>query len=80
IVGAIAVKHVFEHILFYPDRKGVGLKQVQALITKADPNDSTVDAIAGKSVALQGLTALEYVLYVNGSDDLVGQKGSGKCL
>ncbi|QND40788.1 hypothetical protein HB771_26715 [Rhizobium leguminosarum bv. viciae] len=78
--GPVIRDNLFEHILFYPDRKGVGLKQVQALITKADPNDATVDAIAGKSVALQGLTALEYVLYGNGSDDLVGQKGSFRCL
>ncbi|MGO6736914.1 imelysin family protein [Rhizobium ruizarguesonis] len=78
--GPVIQDNLFEHILFYPDRKGVGLKQVQALIAKADPNDATVDAIAGKSVALQGLTALEYVLYGNGSDDLVGQKGSFRCL
>lgn len=78
--GPVIQDNLFEHILFYPDRKGVGLKQVQALIAKADPKDATVDAIAGKSVALQGLTALEYVLYGNGSNDLVGQKGGFRCL
>ena len=36
-------KNRFEHILFFPDRKGVGLKQVQALIAKADDKDATVD-------------------------------------
>ena len=78
--GPVIQDNLFEHILFYPDRKGVGLKQVQALIAKADPKDATVDAIAGKSVALQGLTALEYVLYGNGSDDLINQKGGFRCL
>jgi predicted lipoprotein len=78
--GPVIQDNLFEHILFYPDRKGVGLKQVQALIAKADPKDASVDAIAGKSVALQGLTALEYVLYGNGSDDLVKQKGGFRCL
>ncbi|MBB3655929.1 hypothetical protein FHX15_001142 [Rhizobium sp. BK650] len=78
--GPVIQDNLFEHILFYPDRKGVGLKQVQALIAKADPKDATVDAIAGKSVALQGLTALEYVLYGNGSEDLIKQKGGFRCL
>ena len=77
--GPVIHDNLFEHILFFPDRKGVGLKQVQALIAKADPQDATVDAIAGKSVALQGLTALEYVLYGNGSDDLTKQKNGFRC-
>ena len=78
--GPVIQDNLFEHILFYPDRKGVGLKQVQALIAKADPKDATVDAIAGKSVAVQGLTALEYVLHGNGSDELVKQKNGFRCL
>lgn len=77
--GPIIEKNRFEHILFYPDRKGVGLKQVQALIAKADEHDTTVEAVAGKSVALMSLTALEYVLYGNGSDVLNSQKQSFRC-
>jgi predicted lipoprotein len=79
-IGPVIQDNLFEHILFYPDRKGVGLKQVQALIAKADPKDTTVDTIAGKSVALQGLTALEYVLYGTGSEDLIKQKNGFRCL
>jgi predicted lipoprotein len=78
--GPVIQDNLFEHILFYPDRKGVGLRQVQTLIAKADPKDTTVDAIAAKSVALQGLTALEYVLYGAGSEDLTAQKNSFRCL
>ncbi|MDM9627036.1 imelysin family protein [Rhizobium sp. S152] len=78
--GPVIQDNLFEHILFYPDRKGVGLRQVQTLIAKADPKDTTVDAIAAKSVALQGLTALEYVLYGTGSEDLTTQKNSFRCL
>jgi predicted lipoprotein len=78
--GPVIQDNLFEHILFYPDRKGVGLRQVQTLIAKADPKDTTVDAIAAKSVALQGLTALEYVLYGAGFEDLTAQKNSFRCL
>ncbi|MBB6486380.1 imelysin family protein [Rhizobium lusitanum] len=77
--GPIIEKNRFEHILFYPDRKGVGLKQVQALIAKADEHDTTVEAVAGKSVALMSLTALEYVLDGNGSDVLSTEKQSFRC-
>lgn len=77
--GPIIDKNRFEHILFYPDRKGVGLKQVQALIAKADEHDTTAEAIAGKSVALMSMTALEYVLAGNGSDVLGKDKQSFRC-
>ncbi|WFU87474.1 imelysin family protein [Rhizobium sp. CC1099] len=77
--GPVMHDNLFEHILFFPDRKGVGLRQVQALLAKADPKDATVDSIGEKSVALQGLTALEYVLYGNGSDDLLKQKNGFRC-
>ncbi len=77
--GPIIEKNRFEHILFYPDRKGVGLKQVQALIAKADEHDTTVEAVAGKSVALMSMTALEYVLFGNGSDVLGKDKQSFRC-
>ncbi|WP_337268074.1 imelysin family protein [Oryzifoliimicrobium ureilyticus] len=77
--GPVIEDNLFEHILFYPDRKGLGLKQVQALIAKGDPQDATVDAISKKSVALQGLTALEYVLYGDGSNALTQQKNGFRC-
>lgn len=78
-IGPIIDKNRFEHILFYPDRKGVGLKQVQALIAKADEKDTTVEAVAGKSVALMSMTALEYVLDGNGSDGLASEKQGFRC-
>ncbi|PZM12244.1 imelysin family protein [Rhizobium tubonense] len=77
--GPVLDKNRFEHILFYPDRKGIGMKQVQALIAKADDRDATAEAVSTKSVALQSLTALEYVLYGNGSDTLSKDKGGFRC-
>lgn len=78
-VGPVLDKNRFEHILFYPDRKGIGMKQVQALIAKGDEKDTTVAAVAAKSVALQSLTALEYVLYGNGAETLAADKSSFRC-
>lgn len=78
-VGPVLDKNRFEHILFYPDRKGIGMKQVQTLIAKADEKDTTVAAVAAKSVALQSMTALEYVLYGNGSESLATEKNGFRC-
>lgn len=78
-VGPVLEKNRFEHILFYPDRKGIGMKQVQTLIAKADEKDTTVADVAKKSVALQSLTALEYVLYGTGSETLLTDKNGFRC-
>jgi uncharacterized protein len=78
-IGPVLEKNRFEHILFYPDRKGIGMKQVQALIAKADEKDTTVAAVSAKSVALQSMTALEYVLYGNGSEALVADRNGFRC-
>jgi predicted lipoprotein len=78
-VGPVLDKNRFEHILFYPDRKGIGMKQVQTLIAKADEKDTTVADVAKKSVALQSLTALEYVLFGTGSETLATDKNGFRC-
>ncbi|MEP3245768.1 MAG: imelysin family protein [Sneathiella sp.] len=59
-----------EKLLFWPDRRGRGLKQVRKLI--ADQNQDALDPVKlqKKSVAVQGLLALEYVLYGDRSDDI----------
>lgn len=65
--GPLSADNRFEKLLFWPDRKGIALKQIQSLL--ATPPEANFD-IAGKSVALQGLTALEFVLFGTGSDAL----------
>ncbi|GAB5469295.1 MAG: imelysin family protein [Rhodospirillales bacterium] len=60
----------FEKLFYWPDRKGRGLKQVQATLAKEDPTAAQAASLAGKSVAVQGLPALEYVLFGRGSESL----------
>jgi predicted lipoprotein len=78
-VGPVIEQNRFERILYYPDRKGLGLKQVQRYLSDKDESVTTADGVKGKSVAAQGLGALEYVLYGTGSDTLLAQKGSFRC-
>lgn len=77
--GPVLEQNRFERILFYPDRKSTGLKQVQSLLAKANEKDTDPAMLPGKSVAVQGLGALEYVLYGTGADVLDTGKGSFRC-
>nr|WP_295466004.1 imelysin family protein [Mesorhizobium sp.] len=67
--GPLAADSRFEKLFFWPDARGIGLKQVQGLLTSSDL-DGISSGMAGKSAALQGFPALEFTLYGAGSDSL----------
>lgn len=69
--GPVIEQNRFERILFYPDRKSTGLKQVQAVLSKSDETATDPKTLATKSVATQGLGAVEYLLFGTGSDTLI---------
>jgi predicted lipoprotein len=68
--GPIKENDRLERILYWPDRKSIGLKQVQAALADKDPTATDPAQLAGKSVAMQGLGALEFVLHGAGSEAL----------
>ena len=74
--GPIIEDHRFERLFFWPDPKGLGLRQIQDILAKRDASVTEPDQLAGKSVALQGLPALEYLLYGDGSESLT----EGNCV
>ena len=57
--GPIKENNRLERTLYWPDRKSIGLKQVQAALAGKDPTATDPAQLAGKSVAMQGLGALE---------------------
>lgn len=77
--GPVVQENRLERVLFYPDRKGTGLKQVQATLAASDESAADAAALAGKSVAMQGLGALEFVLFGTGSDGLETTEGNFRC-
>ncbi|MFD2052715.1 imelysin family protein [Mesorhizobium calcicola] len=77
--GPIKENNRLERMLFWPDRKGIGLKQVQAALSDKDPTATDPAQLAGKSVAMQGLGALEFILYGDGADALTGQADPYRC-
>lgn len=59
-----------ERFFFWPDPRGITLRQIQPPITERDPTATDPAALAGKSAALQGLGALEYLLFGTGAETL----------
>lgn len=78
-VGPIMSKNRVERILFYPDRKSTGLKQVQRALLNQDQTVTNFNRLAQKSVAVQGLGALEFILFGTGFEDLQSATGSHRC-
>ena len=68
--GPVNKNHRHERLFFWPDPKGIGLRQVRTVLAKKDESVLLADTLAEKSVALQGLPALEYLLYGEGADTL----------
>ncbi len=64
-----------ERLFFWPDRRGRGLRQIQGVIAEADESAATVETLKAKSVAVQGLPALEFVLFGTGAEDLMEPDG-----
>ncbi len=64
--GPIAGAHRHARMAYWPDPKGVGGHQVKRALRRQDPAVTRQADLAKKSVALQGLTALEIVLFKAG--------------
>jgi predicted lipoprotein len=73
--GPVAEEHRYERIFYWPDPKGLGGRQVHEALAKQDQGVTETGALKGKSVALQGLPALEELLYGDGAEALA--KGTG---
>ena len=78
-IGPLGVGDRLERLLFWPDRKGIALKQVQGALAEQDATTTSPETLQKKSVAMQGLVALEYLLFGTASDDLASAAGSYRC-
>ena len=73
--GPAAQEHRYERLFYWPDPKGLGLRQVRDALAKQDGTVTKPESLAAKSVALQGLPALEFLLYGEEAETLA--KGGG---
>jgi len=61
--GPIMKDAAHARMLFWPDRKGLGRRQVARMLKSQDKSVLTLETLQGKSVALQGFGALEFILH-----------------
>lgn len=78
-LGPVLEQNRFERILFYPDRKSTGLKQVQALLAKPDESVTDAPALKTRSVAIQGLGAFEFLFFGAYPEAIVTEKNGFRC-
>jgi len=62
-IGPLARNNRLERMLFWPDRRGRGLRQVRRALASEDTTVLDIETLDRKSVAFQGLGALEYLLF-----------------
>ncbi len=77
--GPAREENRIERLFFWPDPRGRGLRQVQALLAKEDPTGLSVETLRRKSVAVQGLLSLDFVLSGKGADQLAGPSQGFRC-
>ena len=78
--GPVNRDHRYESVFFWPDPKGIGMRQVRRALFEKDETVLQPETLAKKSVALQGLPALEYLLYGEGAEALAaGEDAAFRC-
>ena len=78
-LGPLLADNRSDRILFWPDRKGIALRQVQAILAGPDWDAFDPETLRSKSVAVQGLGALEYLLYGTDSERLATIEADFRC-
>lgn len=76
--GPMAKNSRYERMAFWPDPKGIGRKQVRRALERREQSVASEQSLQNKSVALQGLTALEIILAGRGRDGLTKQNEAGE--
>ncbi len=77
--GPAREENRFEKLFFWPDRRGRGLRQVEATIREQNLTALDADQLAGKSVAVQGLLALDFALSDDEAESALLIRGSYRC-
>ncbi len=65
-------------LAFLPDPRGIAQRQIRKIYAKQDADVGAPESLKGKSVAVQGLTALELIAFDKNSALVLGQPGERK--
>ncbi|MFC3226299.1 imelysin family protein [Marinibaculum pumilum] len=78
-LGPMTEANRADRLYFWPDRKGITLRHVQRDLAAEDPGLLTAEGMAEASIAVQGLPALEFLLYGSGAEDLAAAPARYRC-
>lgn len=70
--GPLAEDNRLERLAFLPDARGVAQRQIRKLVADLDQSATTPESLASKSVAVQGLTALQLAAFDDGGQVTLG--------
>jgi predicted lipoprotein len=74
-IGPIRTDNRYERIWFWPDRKGIATRQVASALEQQPADYADAAALARKSIGVQGLTAIEQVLFGKDGEALPPPQG-----
>jgi len=79
--GPITKDKRFDRLMFHPDPRGIGRKQIARVLRRRDPEDIHLEKLEHASVAVQGFTAIDQLLYGKGSEALAkgGKAAAFRC-
>jgi predicted lipoprotein len=76
--GPIAEQNRLDAMIFWPDPRGIARRQIARVLTQQDADALSPQVLAGKSVAIQGFSALDVVLFGPGSDTIARPEAPGR--
>ena len=65
-IGPLLEDNLQHRLFFWPDKRAIGERQLRVLVASLDKKPVTAQQLAEKSVAVQGFTALERLLFTPG--------------
>lgn len=74
--GPLTAANRLERLAFMPDARGVAQRQVRKILADRDSTAATAEQLADKSVAVQGLTALQLVAFDEAGAVQLGGQGA----
>jgi len=79
--GPLLLEMRSDRIAFWPERRNIVARQVEQLLAARDPKALEPDAFAKQSAAVQGLTAIERLLFGDGvtAASFAGEAGGHRC-
>jgi len=79
--GPVMDEHRHPRMLYWPDRKGLGFRQIRQALRNKSKSVTSLNSLTEKSVALQGLSAIELLLYWDVETQLLapGERRTHRC-